>query len=64
VLVEVKSRLAAFAQIGGAGLILNEICPNRREILRELFPGVPLSAHDAEQIDDCVIFGLCSKLFD
>jgi predicted RNA methylase len=44
--------LAAFAQIGGAGLILNEICPKRRGILCELFPGVPLSAHDAEQIDD------------
>jgi predicted RNA methylase len=44
--------LATFAQIGGSGLILNEICPKRRGILGEIFPGVPLSAHDAEQIDD------------
>ena len=44
--------IAAFAQIGGASLILNEICPKRRGILSKVFPGVPLSPHDAEQIDD------------
>jgi predicted RNA methylase len=44
--------LATFAQIGGSGLILNEICPKRRGILSKVFPGVPVKAHDAEQIDD------------
>lgn len=44
--------LAAFAHISGAQLLLNEICPKRRGILKELFPSTPVSDFNAEQIDD------------
>ena len=39
--------LAAFAQIGGAQLLLNEICPKRRDILSEVFPQTPLFGYNA-----------------
>jgi hypothetical protein len=44
--------LAIFAELAGAQLVLNEIHGGRRCNLRELFPDVPLSGHNAEQIDD------------
>ncbi|WP_013320603.1 bifunctional class I SAM-dependent methyltransferase/DEAD/DEAH box helicase [Gloeothece verrucosa] len=44
--------LSSFASLGGAQLILNEICPQRRSILGEIFPQAPLFSHNAEQIDD------------
>ena len=44
--------LAAFTQIGGAQLLLNEICPKRRDILSEVFPKTPLFGYNAEQIDN------------
>jgi predicted RNA methylase len=44
--------LAVFAQIGGAGLALNELAETRREVLRALFEGAPISDHDAASIDD------------
>ncbi|ACK70911.1 putative methylase/helicase [Gloeothece citriformis PCC 7424] len=44
--------LATFACVNGAQLILNEICPQRRGILGEIFPQRPLFSYNAEQIDD------------
>ncbi len=44
--------LVAFAQRQGANLILNEIAPQRQEILSALFPDAPLFDYDAENIDD------------
>jgi len=44
--------LAVFAQIAGAGLALNELAETRREVLRALFEGAPISDHDAASIDD------------
>ncbi|MGB5595695.1 MAG: methylase, partial [Crocosphaera sp.] len=44
--------LAAFAVRQGATLILNEIAPQRRDILSALFPDAPLFDYDAENIDD------------
>lgn len=50
--------LAIWAELAGAKLILNEISPERREILDNLFPKVPISSHDAEQINDYLDFSL------
>jgi len=36
----------------GAGLALNELAETRREVLRALFEGAPISDHDAASIDD------------
>ncbi len=44
--------LAVWAELAGAKLILNELHQVRRELLVELFPGVPISEVNAEQIDD------------
>jgi predicted RNA methylase len=44
--------LAAFARASGCSLILNELCPQRRGILAQLFPRTTLSGHNAEQLDD------------
>ena len=44
--------LAAFAQQQGANLILNEIAPQRQNILSALFPDAPIFDYDAENIDD------------
>jgi len=44
--------MAIFAEIMGARLALNEIAETRVALLRRLFPGTPLSTHDAASIDD------------
>jgi predicted RNA methylase len=44
--------LAIWAELAGAKLILNELHPQRRELLEGLFPGMPVAGHNAEQIDD------------
>jgi len=44
--------LAAFAHRAGARLVLNEIDPARAEMLGAAFPGVAVTRHDAELIDD------------
>ncbi len=44
--------LAVWAELAGAKLILNELHQVRRELLLQLFPGVPVSEVNAEQIDD------------
>jgi predicted RNA methylase len=44
--------LAVMARMHGAGLILNELAPERRSILARLFPQAPLSAHNAEYLSD------------
>ena len=43
--------LAIWPHLGGSQLILNEIDPLRREALQTLFPGVAITAHDGELID-------------
>ena len=44
--------LLVWAELAGAKLILNELHQVRRELLLQLFPGVSVSDHNAEQIDD------------
>jgi len=44
--------LAIFAEIAGASLVLNEIAETRSHILAHLFPGVPVTQHDAAHIHD------------
>ena len=44
--------LAVFAEIAGAGLILNEWAEQRADLLSLLFPKNPVSRFDAAQIDD------------
>ncbi|UKP01017.1 hypothetical protein [Nostoc sp. UHCC 0870] len=44
--------LAQFAKLQGASLMLNELAEDRAQILRRLFPGVPLFQVNAEQIND------------
>tara|TARA_R110000787_G_scaffold3020_1_gene11527 strand:- start:7583 stop:11830 length:4248 start_codon:yes stop_codon:yes gene_type:complete len=44
--------LALWPAIHRIPLLLNEIDPSRRLVLRELFPGAAISAHDGELIDD------------
>jgi predicted RNA methylase len=44
--------LAIWAELEGAKLILNELHSQRRELLVELFSGMPVTAYNAEQIDD------------
>ncbi|BAZ71007.1 hypothetical protein NIES4106_58040 (plasmid) [Fischerella sp. NIES-4106] len=44
--------LVQFAKLKGASLMLNELAPNRTNILRCLFPAVPLFSVNAEQIND------------
>lgn len=44
--------LAIFAELAGARLALNEYAVVRYSLLQRLFPGVPVSQHDAAHIDD------------
>ncbi|NEH46641.1 methylase [Rhizobium leguminosarum] len=44
--------LAIFAELAGARLALNEYAVVRHSLLQQLFPGVPVSQHDAAHIDD------------
>ena len=44
--------LAIFAELAGAGLVLNELAGARADLLAWLFPGIPLTRHDAAHIDD------------
>ncbi len=44
--------LAVFARRAGARLVLNEFDPARAEMLQAAFPGVTVTRHDAELIDD------------
>ena len=44
--------LAIFAQRADASLVLNEIDPNRADLLAAAFPGVIVTRHDAELIHD------------
>jgi protein strawberry notch len=44
--------LAIFTELAGARLILNEIAETRAGLLRALFPGVPVTRHDAAHIHD------------
>ena len=44
--------LAVHARLARAGLTLNELGETRADLLRLLFPDVPVSGHDAASIDD------------
>ncbi|MBV8190079.1 MAG: strawberry notch family protein, partial [Alphaproteobacteria bacterium] len=44
--------LAIFAELAGAGLVLNELADTRASLLAHLFPAVPVTRFDAAQIDD------------
>lgn len=44
--------LGIWAELAGAKLILNELSQLRRELLADLFPKIPVSGHNAEQIND------------
>ncbi len=44
--------LAAFAALAGGALALNELAGTRADLLAHLFPGAPVSRHDAAQIHD------------
>ena len=44
--------LALFAESGTAGLHLNELEPQRRALLQQIFPHVSVSDHNGEYIDD------------
>jgi predicted RNA methylase len=44
--------LAIFAEIAGASLLLNELGDGRADLLAWLFPGIPLTRHDAAHIHD------------
>ncbi len=44
--------LAILAEIAGGSLALNELADIRADLLRHLFPGRPVTAFDAAQIDD------------
>ncbi|ASM75574.1 P-loop containing NTP hydrolase pore-1 (plasmid) [Pseudosulfitobacter pseudonitzschiae] len=44
--------LAVLAEIAGGSLALNELADTRADLLRRLFPGLPVTGFDAAQIDD------------
>lgn len=44
--------MAIFAELAGARVALNEYAAARHSLLEQLFPGVPVSQHDAAHIDD------------
>jgi predicted RNA methylase len=44
--------LAIFAELAEGGLALNELAETRADLLGRLFPGVPITRHDAAQIHD------------
>jgi predicted RNA methylase len=44
--------LAIFAELAGSRLVLNELAETRAGLLGRLCPGVPVTRHDAAQIDD------------
>ena len=44
--------LAIFAELAGAGLVLNELADTRADLLGRLFPGVAVTRHDAAHIHD------------
>ncbi|MDK2770362.1 MAG: strawberry notch family protein, partial [Sphingomonas sp.] len=54
--------LAVFARLFGARLHLNELAPARAALLDLLFEGVPVTRHDAAQIDDRLDPGLVPDL--
>jgi len=49
---------AILAEIAGGSLMLNELADTRADLLRLLFPGRPVTAFDAAQIDDHLDAGL------
>ena len=50
--------LTILAEIAGGSLALNELARTRADLLRRLFPGRPVTAFDAAQIDDHLDEGL------
>uniref|UniRef100_UPI0030C8B2CA strawberry notch family protein n=1 Tax=Rhizorhapis sp. SPR117 TaxID=2912611 RepID=UPI0030C8B2CA len=54
--------LGVHAQLARAGLTLNELAETRAELLRLLFPDMPVSAHDAASIDDRLPTAICPTI--
>ncbi len=54
--------LAVFARLFGARLRLNELAPARASLLDRLFADVPVTRHDAAQIDDRLDPGIVPDL--
>ena len=50
--------LAIFADLARGRLILNELAESRAGLLGELFPGIPVTRHDAAHIHDYLDAGL------
>jgi hypothetical protein len=50
--------LAILAEIAGGSLALNELADTRAELLRLLFPGLPVTTFDAAQINDHLDVGV------
>ena len=50
--------LAIHGELAGAGLVLNEVADTRLALLRHLFEGASVTAHDAAQIHDRLAPGL------
>ncbi|MGL4281224.1 MAG: strawberry notch-like NTP hydrolase domain-containing protein, partial [Albidovulum sp.] len=50
--------LAILAEIAGGSLALNELADTRIDLLRQLFPGRPVTTFDAAQIDDHLDVGV------
>jgi predicted RNA methylase len=44
--------LAIFAELAGAGLVLNELAGTRADLLGHLFPGIGVARHDAAHIHE------------
>jgi predicted RNA methylase len=51
--------LAIFAELAGAGLVLNELADTRVDLLARLFPGLPVTRHDAAHIHDNLDTAVC-----
>ena len=55
--------LAIFAELAGAGVVLNELAGDRADLLASLLPGIPLTRYDAAHIEDHLDPALPLRLF-
>ena len=55
--------LAIFAELAGAGVVLNELAGGRADLLAWLLSGIPLTQYDAAHIDDHLDPALPLRLF-
>jgi predicted RNA methylase len=50
--------LAVLGELSGASLVLNELAETRAGVLSLLFPGIPVTRHDAAHVDDHLDTGI------